>query len=135
MGGKFIEMFRFRITYFMLAIVLFLAEVFIALYVKDAIIRPYGGDFLVVIWLYCCVMAVINVSKIKAAAGVLLFAYLVEVLQYFRYAQQMGLSHNRVAMVVLGSSFEWGDMIAYTLGILTVLLLEKVLGRPEIDTV
>lgn len=120
-------MFRFNITYFVLALILFLVEVLIALYVKDAIIRPYGGDFLVVIWLYCCVMAVMDTSKIKAAVGVLLFAYLIEVLQYFKYAQQMGLSHNRIAMVVLGSSFEWGDIIAYTLGILTVLLLEKAL--------
>lgn len=117
-------MFRFNRTYFLLALGLFLVEVLIAMYVKDAIIRPYGGDFLVVIWLYCCVMAVAEVNKTKAAIGVLLFAYLIEILQYFRYAHRLGLEHNKVAMIVLGSSFEWGDMIAYTLGILTVLLIE-----------
>jgi len=117
-------MFRFNRTYFLLALGLFLVEVLIAMYVKDAIIRPYGGDFLVVIWLYCCVMAVVEVNKTKAAIGVLLFAYLIEILQYFRYAHRLGLEHNKVAMIVLGSSFEWGDMIAYTLGILTVLLIE-----------
>jgi hypothetical protein len=117
-------MFRFNRTYFLLALGLFLVEVLIALYVKDAIIRPYGGDFLVVIWLYCCVMAVVNVNKTKAAIGVLLFAYLIEILQYFRYAHRLGLEHNKVAMIVLGSSFEWGDMVAYTLGILAVLLVE-----------
>ncbi|GEP92632.1 Protein of unknown function [Chitinophaga terrae (ex Kim and Jung 2007)] len=117
-------MFRFNRTYFLLALGLFLVEVLIAMYVKDAIIRPYGGDFLVVIWLYCCVMAVVEVNKTKAAIGVLLFAYLIEILQYFRYAHRLGLEHNKVAMIVLGSSFEWGDMIAYTLGVLTVLLIE-----------
>ncbi|RFS19291.1 DUF2809 domain-containing protein [Chitinophaga silvatica] len=120
-------MFRFNRTYFLLAIVLFIVEVLIAIYVKDSIIRPYGGDFLVVIWLYCCVMTVLNINKTKVAIGVLLFAYLIEILQYFKYAQQLGFSNNRVVMIILGSSFEWGDMIAYTLGILLVLLAEKVL--------
>ena len=45
----------FNKTYFLLALLLLLAEVLIALYLHDALIRPYGGDFLVVILLYCFV--------------------------------------------------------------------------------
>lgn len=125
-------MFRFNRNYFLLALGLFIVEVLIALYVKDTIIRPYGGDFLVVIWLYCCLMAVVKVNKTKAAIGVLLFAYLIEIAQYFKYAQRLGLEHNKVAMIVLGSSFEWGDMIAYTLGILVVLLIEGRLSLKKV---
>jgi len=51
------SIFTFNKTYFALAILLFIVEVFIGMYVKDNFIRPYGGDFLVVILLYFLVRA------------------------------------------------------------------------------
>jgi hypothetical protein len=119
----------FRKNYFLLFVLLFIVEVLIALYLHDRIIRPYIGDYLVVIMLYCFVRAFIKTSVLPAALAVLLFAYLIEVLQYFQIVSLLGLENNRVAKTVIGYQFEWIDMLAYTLGIITVLLLERMRRR------
>jgi len=121
--------FRFNKTYFLLAVLLFVIEVLIALYVHDKIVRPYIGDLLVVILLYCFIRAFINVSPVKTAIGVLLFSYLLEILQYFKLVKLLGLQHSRVANVVIGNLFEWIDLIAYTLGIAIVLAIEYLRKR------
>ncbi len=118
-------MFTFNLKYFIFAIVLFIIEVLIALFVRDSFFRPYFGDFLVVILIYCAVRTFINATPLKVAIGVLLFSYLIEVLQYFNIVDRLGLSDNKVAKTVIGYGFEWWDILAYTLGIITVLILER----------
>jgi len=118
-------MFTYRRHYFIIAALLFLIEVLIAVYVNDRIIRPYVGDFIVVIFLYCLVRAFLNAAVLKVALGVLLFAYLVELLQYFDFIETIGLRSSKLANVVLGNHFEWIDILAYTLGIVLVILVEK----------
>lgn len=125
-------MFRFNKTYFILAVILFLTEVYIALYVRDAIIRPYIGDLLVVILLYCFVKAFINSHPLKTAIAVLLFSYLIEFSQYLNLVKHLGLQHSRFANVVMGNSFEWIDMIAYTVGIALVVGVEYWRRRPNV---
>lgn len=117
-------MFVFRIRYFVPAVVLFLIEVFIAVYVRDRFVRPYLGDYLVVIFLYCLVRAFVQAPPARVALGVWLFALAVEVLQYLQLVRRLGLQDSALANVVLGNSFEWIDLLAYTLGVLTVLWLE-----------
>lgn len=118
-------MFTVNRRYLFFAIVLFIVEVLIALYVHDRIVRPYVGDYLVVILLYCFVKAFINASPLTVAIGVLLFAYLIEFLQYFNFLEWIGLEKNKFARIVLGHGFEWLDLVAYTLGIGTLLLLSR----------
>lgn len=117
-------MFTFNVKYFLFAFILFAVELLIALFVRDSFIRPYFGDFLVVMLIYCAIRAFIKVSPIKLAIGVLLFSFLIEMLQYFRIVDRLGLSGNTVAKTVIGYGFEWWDMLAYTLGVLTILALE-----------
>jgi hypothetical protein len=111
--------------YLLAALGLFLVEVLIALYVRDGFVRPYAGDFLVVILLYCLVRALTRWPQVWAGLGVLLFAYMVEFLQYCKLLDVIGLQGNRLANIVFGSSFEWSDMLAYTLGITAVLFVER----------
>ena len=115
---------RFHKQYFLLAILLLIIEILIALYVKDAIIRPYGGDFLVVILLYYLVRAFWNGTSFKVALGVLLFAYAIEILQYFKLVNLLGLKGNRLAEIIIGTGFSWWDMVAYTLGVVVVYFLD-----------
>lgn len=122
-------MIRFHKGYFIAFLLLLITEVFIALYVKDAIIRPYGGDFLVVIMVYCFLRALLNIKVLPAAIFTLLFAYVVEFGQKMNMLHWLGLEENRFARIVLGSAFEWGDMLAYTLGVLSVLLIEKAVFK------
>lgn len=111
--------------YLVLFVLLLLAELCIALYVHDGIVRPYIGDYLVVVMLYCLLRALLPISVVRACCAVLLLAYLIELLQYLQLLRFLGLAESRLAHLVLGSSFAWLDMLAYTAGIATVWLLEK----------
>ena len=91
-------------------------EVFIAAFLHDRIVRPYVGDLLAVVFLYCLVRSVVTTPVRPTVAAVLLVAYGIEVLQYLHLLTYVGLAHSRLAAVVLGNHFEWVDMLAYTLG-------------------
>lgn len=65
----------------------------------------------------------------KTALSVLLFSYSIEILQYFHIVNILGLQDIHIARVIIGTSFAWMDLIAYTLGIGIVLYLEKARAR------
>jgi len=121
-------MLQFRKNYFLLALLLLCIEIFIAVFVHDRFIRPYVGDFLVVILIYCFIRAFLNTSVTTTALFALLFAYTVETAQYFNLANLMGLQDHRIAQIIIGNSFEWMDILAYTLGFLLILIIEH---KPE----
>lgn len=104
-------------------------EVIIALYVHDEIIRPYIGDVLVVILLYCLVKSFIDAPIFPTALGILAFSYLIEVQQYLHYVEWFGLQNNRLASIILGTSFAWTDLVAYTVGIIIVVFSERVINK------
>jgi len=112
--------------YFIAALLLLLTEIFIGFFMHDSIIRPYGGDLLVVILVYCLVKSFVNGPVGITALGVLLFSYLIETLQYFHIVRVLGLERYAIARVIIGTSFAWTDILAYTLGIGLVLLVEKI---------
>lgn len=91
----------------------------------DAIIRPYVGDVLVVILLYCLIKSFMNTPVFATAVGVLLFSFLIEVLQYFHYVEWFGLQNSTLASTIMGTYFAWTDLFAYTVGIALVLMVEK----------
>ena len=119
---------RFHPKYFAIFLLLFAVEVCIALFLHDRFVRPYVGDFLVVILLYCFARSFLNIPVLPLAIAVLLFAYAIETAQYFHIVNRLGFEHNPVMRTIIGNSFEWGDIIAYTLGIALVILLER---RPQ----
>src|ERR1700753_717429 len=113
---------RFNLNYFILVVTLFVVEVLIALYMHDAIIRPYGGDFLVVILIYCFVKAFFNWPVLKTAIGTLIFSYVVEIGQYFHLVNILGLEHSKLARPIIGVGFSLIDLLCYTLGVVLVLV-------------
>lgn len=126
------KIFSFNKNYFFATLLLFLIEIGIALFIKDRFIRPYFGDFLVVILLYCLVKSFWNGASIWAGIYVLLFAFAVEIGQYFQLVKLLGLNHSELARTVIGTGFDWGDLVAYTLGILVVLAIEKYMFRKQL---
>lgn len=120
-------MITFNKSYLILTLLLFIIEFVIGAEVHDAVIRPYGGDFLVVILLYCLIKGFVDVPVFKTACGVLLFAYIVEVSQHFHLVNQLGLQHSKIAKILLGTYFSFTDLLSYTLGILLVIVVENVL--------
>ena len=125
-------MFSFRKNYFIITTLLFLVELAIAIFVHDNIIRPHIGDLLVVILIYCFIRSFLNIPVLRLGLYVLAFAYSVEVLQYFNIVQLLNLQNSKVASVIIGNSFSWLDIIAYSLGIGIVFLLEKIVEKNQI---
>jgi hypothetical protein len=119
----------FNPFYFNIALVIFVIEVLIALYVRDRIIRPYGGDVLVVIMIYCFIRTYFDASAFKVAMFVLAFAFTLEILQYFQIIDFLGLRHNKLARIVIGTKFEWLDLVAYVAGIGIVIGCEWMRGK------
>ena len=115
---------KFRPSYFFASIILFIVEIYIGVFVNDSFIRPYFGDFLVVIFIYCFLKSFWNESVNRLGLYVLAFSYAVEVSQYFKFIKVLGLQNSTIARLILGSSFAWNDIVAYTLGILFIIIVE-----------
>ena len=120
---------KFNRFYFVLALLLFGIEVLIAKFAHDQIIRPYFGDLLVVVLLYCFIKSFVDTPYLKTALSVLIFAFALETLQYFHIVNLLGLEHSSLARTVIGTSFEWIDLIAYALGIALVIFTENTLAN------
>ncbi len=123
---------RLRIGYGLAALLLLVAEVLIALFVRDRFIRPYGGDILVTM-LICCVVRVVLPQnyRLPIAGGVLLFAILVEVGQYFGLVYLLGLGHIEFFRVLMGTGFSWWDMVCYAVGCAVFAGVDAVLPFPR----
>lgn len=119
----------FNLRYFLLTILLFVIEVLIALYSHDSILRAYIGDVLVVILIYCFVKSFFNTPVLSTAMAVLIFSFIVETLQYLNIVNKLGLQHSTLAKIIIGTSFSWLDILSYTIGILVVIIAEKIAGK------
>nr|WP_317632834.1 DUF2809 domain-containing protein [uncultured Flavobacterium sp.] len=117
--------FTFSSQNFLISLTLFFIEVVIALFVRDKFIRPYGGDVLVVVLVYYFSKTFIKTKPIYLTVFTLLFAYFVEFLQYLNFITFIGLQNNKLARVVIGTSFSWGDMVCYTVGFVLILLIDR----------
>ena len=116
----------------LIAILIFVIEILIAIYAHDRFIRPYFGYFLVVILIYCLIKSFVNRSVLSISIFVLLFSYTIEFLQYLNIVQVLGIQNNTLAKIIIGTSFAWSDIIAYTAGIILVILVEKISASRKI---
>ena len=121
----------FHKKYFYIFFCLFLLESSIALFVHDRFIRPFVGD-VIVVWL---VFALVRMffdggENWHVAVGVFAFAVLVEVGQFFDVFSLLNLQDSRIAQVVIGSVFDWKDILAYAIGALLIIL---VFGEKKLD--
>ena len=99
-------------------------EVIIAVFIYDQFIRPFFGDFLAVIFVYSG-LRIFNQNILKTALFSLLIAFFIEFLQYFKFIEITGLIKYKIWAVVIGNSFSWLDILAYSFGFAFILLIEK----------
>ena len=118
-------MFQFNLKYFLIFILIFIVEVIIAIYIKDNFIRPYFGDYLVIFLVYYFTLSFIDTNKNKIAIGVLVFAFAVEMTQYFQLLSYFNLEKNRILRIVAGNTFSFEDLIIYTLAFLTIIFFNR----------
>lgn len=114
----------FNKTYFFTFLILLATEILIAVYLKSGFIRLTFGDYLVVILMYCFIKSFIKHHWKAIAIGVLLFAYSVEGLQAFNLLKLLNLQGNKLANIILGSTFSITDLVAYTFGFITIIFVE-----------
>lgn len=123
---------RWSWKYAIITLVLFVVECVIALYVHDKFIRPFFGDVLVVVLIYAALRTILKTKPTKILVAVLLFAVLIEVLQAFNFAALLGLSSNKFARIILGSTFDWFDLLAYFIGGLLAFFGERFLASKSV---
>ena len=118
-----------RLTYALLFLSVLLAEILIALFVKDAFVRPYVGDMLVTV-LICCFLRIFFPTGVKLLpVYVFLFAAAVELGQYLDMVKLLGLENNTFFSVLLGRTFSLADIFCYAIGCLAFFGTEILLKR------
>ena len=115
--------FKFNKNYFILFIFLITIEIGV-LYTKG-FIRHTLGDFLIVITLYCLLMSFVKTSFLKAAIAILIFSFAIECIQLTSFLTYFNLENSTIAKTIFGNTFSIQDLIAYTLGIGLVILIES----------
>jgi len=123
-----------RRTYIILSFITFTMGIgIVKFFPMQPFIRGFGGDFLVVIFIYCIVKSVFPFMKpLSAATGVFLLSVTIEILQYFHLTDLLNIK-NRITQIILGSTFDLMDIVAYLSGLLFFLVMEHITKNPERD--
>lgn len=123
---------KFNKYFFASSLMLLSTEVCIAAFLTEGFIRHTFGDFLVVILIYCFLRSFITWHPIFIALAVLLFAFTIEFSQKFNLLDYLNLRGNDMAIIILGSTFHISDLIAYTLGVITIYVIDSKLVKTSL---
>lgn len=104
-----------RLVFAGCALILLATEIIIGLYVHDGFVRPYLGDTLVVMLLYCLIRTAFPTKHYWLSGAVFVFAVLVEVSQIFPLCDVLHIQ-NALLRVLMGTSFAAEDILAYFAG-------------------
>ena len=116
---------RPRWGYAAAALAVLAVEVLIALFVRDRLVRPYGGDALAVVGVYLLLRALTGWRWPVALAAALGVAVAIELGQAVGVLGLVGLADVPTARVVMGTGFDWLDFAAYGIGGVAVALVER----------
>lgn len=116
---------RKRLLYAAAFAVLFGVEVVIALFVHDRFVRPYLGDVLAVVTVYCGAR-IVFVSKPRfLSVWVTALALAVELLQLTDLSEHVG----KILAVILGSTFDFADLLCYAVGGILTAVWDLIVYR------
>jgi len=130
---------KLNYNYLIITFTLLIVEIIIALYVRDAFVRPYLGDSIAVAFVYTGALSVIPSKgnfkrKMQVATAALCLSFFVEGLQATSFLQATGLEKIEFFRIVLGSSFSWIDIYAYVGGFIAVVIVEWLLYKKTQNT-
>ena len=106
-------------------IAIFAIEILIALHVRDAIIRPYGGDLLAVVLVYAGARVFVSISSSTLAWLSFAVGCTVELFQLFGVPGWLELQRYPILHIAVGTTFQWGDLVAYALGALLAWIIDE----------
>lgn len=114
-----------RVRYLVSFLFLLITEVLIALFVRDSLIRPYVGDILVVIVLYCFIRIFIVEKYQLLPLYIFLFAVGIELLQLIGISELPWIKGNAFLQVLIGSIFDYKDILCYGIGCIILGIYES----------
>lgn len=121
--------FRFSPSALIWAILIFMIEVLIAtVWSHHLWVRGFLGDVLAVVWVYCLLRIVLDGRRTWLALGAFGIGCLVELCQYVAKLNAWHLD-SALLRTLLGSVADWMDVLAYALGLLSILGFEALLSR------
>lgn len=123
---------KLRTGYAVATLLLIITETLIALFVHDNFVRPYLGDALVVIAVYCAVRIIVPIKCKILPLFVFIFAVGVEVLQYFNIVAVLGLENNAFMKTLIGSSFDVKDIACYAVGCAVLVIYEIIITKSKL---
>jgi len=88
-------------------------------------VRSFLGDVLAVVWVYLVFKAFVEARVLPLALAAFGVGLLVELGQYLAATWQLHIS-NRALRIVLGSTADWWDVLAYAIGFAAVLAGEAL---------
>ncbi|MDA0177199.1 ribosomal maturation YjgA family protein [Mesoflavibacter profundi] len=118
-------------TYFIIFICILGIEISIALFLKSGFIRHTFGDFLATILVFSFFKTFSKMSSLKIAITTLIIAFCIEFAQYFQLLNYLNLNQFKLLRVVFGTNFSIQDLMAYTLGVITIYFIDLKLLHNE----
>jgi hypothetical protein len=113
----------------LITIALFFLEVSIATVFRNiGWLRGFVGDALAVVFVYYGFKTIFRAPTLWLAIAALLVGYGVELSQTISHLQGWKIS-NPVLRIVVGSTPDWWDMLAYTVGFFAVWAMESALVK------
>ena len=117
---------KLNVKYLCAFAIVFVIEAIIAVFIHDDFIRPYVGDILVVVLIYCFIKAFVRYGIKYLPLHIFIFALLVEIGQYYNLAELLGLSDYRIARIIIGSTFDMKDIACYFVGCAGLFMFENI---------
>jgi Protein of unknown function (DUF2809) len=110
------KIWRFDRRSFTIFIAVLLIEIIIGTVFHDRFVRYFLGDVFIVVLICYFIRSWCAIRLPVLLIGTLIFAYLTELAQYFDLVGLLGWQHSTLTRLTIGSTFDWLDLLAYTIG-------------------
>ena len=121
-------MIQFNLKYFTYFSILFITEILITKY-ASGFLRHTIGDYLAVMLVYTFIKAILKISLEKAILVTFAISFLIEFLQLSDLQNNFPAAYSKMLKIIMGTSFSIGDLVAYTFGVITILIIEKYIQK------
>ncbi|WP_248723610.1 DUF2809 domain-containing protein [Seonamhaeicola sp. ML3] len=121
---------QFNRTYLVLTLLILITEILIAIYIKTGFVRHTLGDVLATILVFSFFRSFLKVNPIKLGIYVLIFAFTLELIQFLNVLDYFNVQ-NKIVRIALGTTFQATDLIAYTLGVVIIVITDIKLFSNE----
>ncbi len=107
-----------------------LCVLIVVLWGASPLVRGFMGDILVMGLIYNFLRALYDFPRLILSFSVLGLAWGIELIQLLHLGERGGWSAHPVVRIILGSTFDPLDLLAYTLGMALFYILDRAMYRP-----